>query len=156
MLEEATSWFGGAVRSQRLEFCRLAGSGSDMSFTELCDRFGISRKTGYKWLNRFEVEGQEGLVDPSRTPRTSPTRTPVRMETKVLKMRKKHPVWGGRKISRRPLDRGNMDAPAPSTVTDILRRHDKLAVAPSQAGGYTSFESTDPTTGGGQISRDGS
>ena len=48
MLEDAMSWFGGSVWSQRLEFCRLAGSGSDVSFTDLCNRFGISRKTGYK------------------------------------------------------------------------------------------------------------
>ena len=144
MLEDAMSWFGGSVWSQRLEFCRLAGSGSDVSFRELCDRFGISRKTGYKWLNRFEVDGADGLRDRSRTPKTSPTRTSASIEAKVLKVRKKHPVWGGRKIRRRLIDRGYVDVPAASTITDILRRHGKLVPAPSQAGGYTSFEAENP------------
>jgi hypothetical protein len=94
MLEEAVSWFGGSVWSQRLEFCRLVWSGSDVSFAELCNRFGISRKTGYKWLNRFQEEGADGLKDRSRVPKTSPRRTSVRIEAKVLKIRKKHPVWG--------------------------------------------------------------
>jgi len=144
MLEEAMSWFGGSVWSQRLEFCRLAGSGSDVSFTDLCNRFGISRKTGYKWLDRYAVEGSDGLKDRSRVPKTSPTRTPALVEAKVLKVRKKHPVWGGRKIRRRLIDLGNVDVPAASTITDILRRHGKLVPAPSQAGGYTSFESEEP------------
>jgi transposase InsO family protein len=144
MLEDAMSWFGGSVWSQRLEFCRLAGSGSDVSFTALCDRFGISRKTGYKWLDRFEVEGADGLRDRSRVPKTSPTRTSLRIEAKVLKVRKKHPVWGGRKIRRRLIDLGYIDVPAASTITDILRRHGKLVPAPSQAGGYTLFEAKNP------------
>ena len=144
MLEDAMSWFGGSVWSQRLEFCRLVGSGSDVSFTELCDRFGISRKTGYKWLNRFEVDGADGLRDRSRMPKTSPTRTSALTEAKVLKVRDKHPVWGGRKIRRRLIDKGNVDVPAASTITDILRRHGELVPALSQAGGYTSFESENP------------
>ena len=144
MSEETMSWFGGSVWSQRLEFCRLVESGSDVSFTDLCARFGISRKTGYKWLERFRCEGPDGLRDRSRIPRTSPTRTSARVEAKVLKMRKKHPVWGGRKIRQRLIDKGYVDVPAASTITDILRRHGKLAPAPSQAGGYTSFESKEP------------
>jgi transposase InsO family protein len=68
----------------------------------------------------------------------------VRVEAKVLKIREKHPVWGGRKIRRRLVDLGNVDVPAPSTITDILRRHGKLVQAPSQAGGYTSFEAENP------------
>ena len=51
-----------------------------------------------------------------------------------------HRAWGGRKIRRRLLDLGHVGVPAASTITDILRRHDLLAPAPSQAGGYTSFE----------------
>ncbi len=144
MLEEPMSWFGGSVWSQRLEFCRLAESGSELSFTDLCDRFGISRKTGYKWLDRFRCEGADGLRDRPRVPRTSPTRTSASVEAKVLKIRKKHPVWGGRKIRRRLIDKGIVDVPAASTITDILRRNGKLVPAPSQAGGYTSFEAKNP------------
>jgi transposase len=133
MLEDAMSWFGGSVCSQRLEDCRLVESGSHVSFTDLCDRFGISRKTGYKWLERFRVEGAVGLKDRSRVPRTSPTRTSASIEAKVLKIREKHPVWGGRKIRRRLFDLGYVDVPAASTITNILRRHGELAPAPFQA-----------------------
>jgi transposase len=133
MLEDAMSWFGGSVCSQRLEDCRLVESGSHVSFTDLCDRFGISRKTEYKWLERFEVEGADGLKDRSRAAKTSLTRTSLRVQVKVLKVRKKNPVWGGRKIRRRLFDLGYVDVPAASTITNILRRHGELAPAPFQA-----------------------
>jgi transposase-like protein len=47
-----------------------------ISFTELCDRYGISRKTGYKWIDRYQAEGPAGLADRSRRPHSSPDETP--------------------------------------------------------------------------------
>lgn len=113
-------WLEVSVMELRREFVMLARQpGSNVS--ALCRRFGISRKTGYKWLRRFAA--QEDLSDSTRRPHRSPGRTPVWMERLVLAARAEHPCWGGRKIARRLSDLGHADVPSPSTVTAILRRH---------------------------------
>lgn len=109
----------------REEFVRLAlAEGANLS--ELCRCFGIGRRTGYRWLGRFRSAGVAGLADRSRRPRTSPARTAPELEARVVALRAEHPRWGGRKLARRLRDLGCTDVPAPSTVTDILRRHGLL------------------------------
>lgn len=103
--------------------------GSNMS--ELCRAHGISRKTGYKWLQRFEENGEQGLADRSRRPRASPGQTPLAMEQWVIAARDHHPTWGGRKLKRWLEDMGLRDVPAASTITAILRRHERLNPAES-------------------------
>ena len=77
----------------RREFVLLAEQeGANVS--GLCRRFGISRKTGYKWLARAGG-GNEAVEDRSRRPRHSPRRTPAAMERAVLEVRSRHPSWGG-------------------------------------------------------------
>lgn len=144
MSEGIVPWSVETIRAQRLEFCHLAVSDSDVTFTELCARFGISRKTGYKWLNVYRSDGPGGLGDRSRVPKTSPTRTAPGVERAVCDVRKQHRAWGGRKINRRLLDLGHVDVPAPSTITDILRRNALMSPVETQAGGYTSFEAEAP------------
>lgn len=85
---------------------------------ELCRRFGISPQTGYKWLKRHEVQGQQGLQEMSRRPLTSPKLTQSALEAEVIKLRQEQPKWGGRKISSHL--KGRI---APSTVTNVLHRH---------------------------------
>lgn len=119
-------WRSSSVEFQRLEFVRLVDAGG-VSFAELCRRFGISRPTGYKWVERFTVDGVDGLVDRSRAPRSSPIRTPVEMEELVCSVRRRFPVWGGRKIRGFLLRAGHVGVPAPSTITQILRRNGLMA-----------------------------
>lgn len=93
------------------------------SMRELCERFGISRKTGYKWLNRYREEGVEGLRDRSRAPKHCPHQTPEAIRELVIETREAHPRWGPRKLldylgPRHP----EVNFPAPSTVGDILKR----------------------------------
>jgi len=92
--------------------------------TELCRRFGVSRKTGYKWRRRFVAHGAAALRDhlPDRT-RPEQQTTPA-IERAVLALRRKHPTWGPRKLHRRLLDLGEAPAalPAVSTFARILRR----------------------------------
>jgi transposase InsO family protein len=115
-------WEEVSITSLRLDFVKLATQeGANMS--ELCRCFGISRKTGYKWLERYGHGGKESLVDQSRRPHTSPNRTPAEMEETVLQIRCKYPAWGGRKIRWLLLQDGYVDVPSPSTITAILRRH---------------------------------
>jgi transposase InsO family protein len=108
--------------SLRQEFVTLA-SMQDANVSLLCRRLGISRKTGYKWLNRFRRESGPGLADRSRRPHQAPTRTEAAMEQAVIELRKRHPAWGARKLKRRLEDKGHADVPARSTVNSILGRH---------------------------------
>jgi len=108
---------------ERGEFVELA-RGEGANVTQLCERFGISRKTGYKWLKRFG--SQESLEDRCRRPLHSPRRTAAEMEQTILSERTRHPAWGGRKLAVRLRELGYQQVPAPSTITEILRRHGHL------------------------------
>lgn len=118
-------WKAVTVMSQRKEFVSLA-SAEDVNISELCRRFDISRKTGYKWFERFRAEGDPGMVDRSRRPKSIPVITPEEMERAIVRVRKRHSSWGGRKICKRLKDLGWQGVPAPSTITDILRRNGLL------------------------------
>jgi len=130
------------VLEQRLEFCRLVEAGG-VPFAELCRRFGVKRDTGYKWWARWLEEGDAGLVDRPRTPRGSPARTGEEMEGLVCGVREKHLAWGGRKIRGFLLRQGHAGVPAASTITQILRRHERVA-APAAPRGYRPFEHPAP------------
>ena len=66
--------------------------------TELCERYGISRKTGYKWIDRYIQQGPEALEERSRRPDTSPNKTPDDIEALIVQTRQRHPTWGGKKL----------------------------------------------------------
>jgi transposase InsO family protein len=111
------------IIGRRHEFVTLALAGN-ISMAELCRRFEISRKTGYKWRRRFAAGGVGALVNKARTPRRVGHQTPVRTEAKILALRRQHPTWGPRKLHRRLLDLGRAPKvwPAVSTFGRILRR----------------------------------
>ena len=73
----------------------------EIPMVQLCRRYGISRKTGYKWLERFETRGLEALVDESRWPDTSPVQTTADVAVEIIKLRQLHPTWRPRKLQRR-------------------------------------------------------
>lgn len=114
-------WPEVTLMSLRREFVMLARK-DDANMAQLCRRFGISRKTGYKWLARYRREGEAGLADRSRRPRQSPHSTPRQLEEAALHLRAAHPAWGGRKIQARLKALGWFDVPAASTITAILHR----------------------------------
>lgn len=107
----------------RTEFVALARH-KDINVTELARRFGISRKTAYKWLHRHTAG--EALSDRSRRPHHSPTRTSPEVEAAVVALRNEHEAWGGRKLARVLRNQGWKTVPSPSTITHILRRHGLL------------------------------
>jgi transposase InsO family protein len=98
----------------------------ETNMSALCRAYGISRKTGYKWLKRYRAEGRAGLRDRSRRPQCSPNQTAEEIEQLILVARQRHPAWGGRKLKRWLENRGHTGLPAPSTITAILRRHGQL------------------------------
>ncbi len=123
-------WQEVSIMSLRYEFIQLSLQ-EGANIRALCCRFGISPKTGYKWLKRHVAEGERGLNDRSRRPLRSPSQTPVPMEQTVLGLRDEHPAWGGRKLYTRLGTLGHEHVPAPSTITAILRRHGRLDVSAS-------------------------
>src|SRR5687768_11933400 len=90
-------WSVQSPMSLRLEFVETAARGL-YTMTELCARYGISRRVGYKWLARYEVEGAVGLCDQSRRPRGSPRAIPDDVAARLLACRQAHPTWGPRKL----------------------------------------------------------
>lgn len=130
--------------SLRREFVEKAvQEGANMS--ALCREYGISRKTGHKWRDRYLAEGEAGLQDRSRRPHSSPNQTPPEIEQKVLKARAEHPTWGGRKLKRLLEKRGHSAIPAASTITEILRRYDQIDPAESaKRETYQRFEKDEP------------
>ena len=118
-------WKETTTMSLRTEFIQLAKlEGANIS--QLCRRFGISRKTGYKWFKRYQEGGESGLADRSRRPHHSPWRSPEEIENDVIVARQEHPAWGGRKIKAYLERKEQRKLPSPSTITEILRRNDKI------------------------------
>lgn len=115
----------------RKEFVMLA-SREGANRAMLCRRFDISRKTGYKWLERARCADGVGLADASRRPQHSPTRSPEAVQQAILSLRDAHPAWGARKLRRRLQDLGWHHLPAPSTVQAILARHGRIDLAESR------------------------
>jgi transposase InsO family protein len=108
---------------ERQAFVRDALS-DRFTMSELCARYGVSRRVGYKWLARFEAEGRPGLHDRSRAPHHCPHRLADPMVELLVAERTAHPFWGAKKLltvlgTRHPRI---ADWPAPSTVADLLAR----------------------------------
>jgi transposase InsO family protein len=81
----------------RLEFIREFET-ELFTMTELAAQYGISRKTGYKWLDRYDAEGAPGLLDRSRRPHHSPHATDPELVEVLVAQRQRHPLWGAKKL----------------------------------------------------------
>jgi transposase InsO family protein len=94
-----------------------------LSFAELCRRYGVSRKTGYKWIGRFRSDGTPGLLDRSRRPHAHPLQTPEAIRAALLQARRLHPTWGAKKLLK-VLSKAQPSIAWPSrrTVSDLLAR----------------------------------
>ena len=90
-------WRETSPMEERVEFVREFGSGM-FTMTELAAQYGISRKTGYKWLDRYDAEGIAGLQDLSRRPHTSPQATDPELLEALIGLRRRHPGWGPKKL----------------------------------------------------------
>jgi transposase InsO family protein len=115
-------WKVESLMSVKKEFVALASSDQN-NISQLCRRFGISRKTAYKWINRYAAEGESGLSERPRKPLGSPNITSLDSQEAIFEIRKTFPAWGGRKI-RVLLARFGFDpVPAVSTINSILKRN---------------------------------
>ena len=115
-------WNEQSIMDHRLCFI-AAHLRDDEPMSRLCDRYGISRKTGYKWLERYRVAGAAGLHDLSSARHTISHAIASEIAAAVLQMRADRPTWGARKLlARLAQDHPETTWPAASTVGDLLRR----------------------------------
>ena len=115
-------WNPHSVVDMRTRFIADALEGRYTSFAELCRRYTVSRKTGYKWLQRYQDE--QNLHDRSHRPSECPHATADEVTAALLDLRRRRPSWGAKKLlavlgERHP----DWDLPARSTAHDLLRRH---------------------------------
>ena len=107
---------------ERAHFIALLEEGF-YSMSELCKHFGISRKTGYKWRERFQAEGLAGLADQRRAPHTCPHRTAATTEAALVQAREAHPHWGPKKLlPHLARTQPALSLPAQSTAGEVLKR----------------------------------
>jgi putative transposase len=115
-------WQESCAMDERLRFMteRLSG---DWTMTELCERYEVSRKTGYKWLERYALEGAAGLAERSRAPHEHGRATPDYLAEAIIGVRRERPSWGARKIIAK-LAAGQPEEawPSASTAGEILKR----------------------------------
>jgi transposase InsO family protein len=115
-------WKESRIVDQRLQFLSSYQQ-KEMSLSDLCREFGVSRPTGYRWINRYKEVGPEGLLDRNRKPHGCSHATSEATENAILALRSKHPSWGARKLKAR-LEKvqPRVNWPAASTFGNILHR----------------------------------
>ena len=129
-------WQNVTCMEEIIRFVILARSGR-FTLTDLCEQFGISRKTGYKYLERYAAEGMIGLQPRSHRPHQFPQRTDEAVESLILAERRLHHTWGPKKIQDILLKKHGVESPpACSTIGEILRRHGVSVRRKRRPGGY--------------------
>src|SRR5215218_392700 len=86
-------WMETCAMDERMRLV-IAVEKREESFSALCRRFNVSRKTGYKWLSRYDALGVEGLSDLSRAPHGHPHAIPATIAERCLQVRREHSTWG--------------------------------------------------------------
>ena len=135
------AWRSVDVDEQRIRFV-VAASRSESSVSALCAEFGISRATGHLWLKRYRAGGVTAIAERSRRPLSSPRRTAVEVEARVLALRRERPDWGARKLAVLLVGEGLKIPPA--TVHRILNRGGAVRVEDRHPPALRRFEREQP------------
>jgi transposase InsO family protein len=93
------------------------------SVTEAAQKFGVSRESVYRWMKRYEEGGLEALAEGSHRPKHSPLQTPAEIETRVVEMRRQHPLWGPLRIQHQLQRQGVDSLPSHMAIYRALVRH---------------------------------
>jgi transposase InsO family protein len=107
---------------ERMKFIHEWERGEEWSFAEMCRRYGVSRKTGYKWLGRYQEHGMAGLADRGTAPHEHPNQVQQSVIDAVIEAREKHPRWGPKKLRVLGQKRPKVQWPAASTMGEVLKR----------------------------------
>ena len=128
-------WESRTIMEEREAFVDEVSQGKE-SISALCRKYGISRKTGYKWIHR-DIEGQR-LCDQSRCPHRQPSKTALETEQLILSVRESNPVWGGRKIKAVLESAGHSGIPSAKTCGRILKRYGMIR--PEESEKHTAYK----------------
>src|SRR5258708_11947665 len=116
------SWRESCAMDERVSFIADHRTGF-WTMTELCERYEVSRKTGYKWLDRYRLEGAAGLMERSRAALVHGRATPQNIVDAIVGLRRERPSWGPRKIvSKLEAGKGDIEWPSAWTAGEILKR----------------------------------
>lgn len=121
-------WESRTVKEQREGFVEAAVHRSN--FSAVCREYGITRKTGYKWVERH-LAGED-LIDQSREPHRKPHKTPPEVEAEILRVRADNPGWGAKTIRQVLENEGVAGLPSARTVNAVLRRYGCIEEEESQ------------------------
>lgn len=117
------SWRDICPMDERIKFIAAIRENKS-SMSTICQCFGISRKTGYKWLERYEEEGPQGLYEHSRARKTQSHQTPSKQLKLIIKAKRKFKDWGPKKLKVWLESEYSQERwPAASTIGDILKKH---------------------------------
>jgi putative transposase len=123
-------WSETTAMEQKIEFVRDWRTGKH-TVSDLCAMYGISRKTGYKWIERYIEHGPDGLMERSHATHSASNRTAPEVEEALLAMRLRHPSWGAKKLLVKVAQRQpELELPHRSTVCEILSRNGLVAKKP--------------------------
>lgn len=115
-------WLETCVVDERMRFV-MAAEDCEESFAGICRRFGVSRRVGYKWIERYREGGVEGLLDRSRAPLHHPQAMRTQIVERCLAVRRAHPSWGPVKVRGWLVERWPRTAwPAVSTIGTLFDR----------------------------------
>lgn len=129
------SWETKTVMEQREQFIAEVTAGND-TISALCRKYGISRKTGHKWINRA-AEGLQ-LCDQSRRPHQQPSKTAGDLEALIVRTRLSHPTWGGKTIRAALESAGVEGLPSDKTCCNIIKRNG--LVDPAESAKHTAYQ----------------
>jgi putative transposase len=116
-------WQEVCYMEQRMRFITAVLNEED-SMAALCEEYGVSRKTGYKWLERYQEHGPAGLEDRSHAPHVVPWAISQAQQEAIIGLRCEHPSWGPKKLRSKLAELAPQQSwPALSTISDLLKRH---------------------------------
>lgn len=118
------TWRVTNMKEERHKFV-LEAIESKKTFLELCHNYNISPKTGYKWYRKFLEDGEKGLEDSSRRPKSNPTKIAINVEECIISIKKEFVRWGPKKIQAEIKEHyPNIAIPSEGSIFNILKRHD--------------------------------
>lgn len=115
-------WNERSVMNEKIRFMNEVND-SEESLAEVCRQFGISRKTGYTWMKRYQEQGPLGLEERSHRVVHQTHGTSLERVAQVLELRKEHPSWGPKKLKARLESLQVEGVPAESTIGQLLKKH---------------------------------
>jgi transposase InsO family protein len=124
------SWKETDAMEQRVQFIRDWLKHTH-SVIDLCAMYGISRKSGYKWIQRYMNEGPDWAMERSHAAHRQHNKTPLVVEQALMQMRSQHPSWGARKLLHQVgLQQPQLSLPSQATVCEMLKRNGLIRARP--------------------------